>query len=272
MKRLPGGAASSGREVKITMSDDLVWGVHPVLEFIKQNPERVHEIIIQRDKRGASITQILALVKSQGIRYALVDRLRIISSKEESVVRHQGVVARGTAAQIRPLSELLEAFSADVGAGTIPRILVCDSIQDPHNLGAIIRSSQAAGVNRILITRDRSAPLGGTAAKAAAGALSLVEVYQAKNLVEALKELKLVGGWIFGAVKDDDAQSLYQTDFHVPACVVVGNEGQGIRPLVRKQCDLLLSIPMAGVLDSLNSSVAAAVILFEMYRQSVMRG
>ncbi|THB70524.1 MAG: 23S rRNA (guanosine(2251)-2'-O)-methyltransferase RlmB [Desulfobulbaceae bacterium] len=251
------------------MSDDLVWGVHPVLEFVQQNPDRVNELIIQKDRRGKPITQLLDLAKSHGIRYAMVDRIRVTGNKEEPV-RHQGVVARGTAVEIRPLTQLLERFKHDIEQGMLPRILVCDSIQDPHNLGAIIRSSHAAGVNRILLTRDRSAPLGGTAAKAAAGALSLVEVYQAKNLADALKELKEAGGWVFGAVKDDDAQSLYQTDFQIPACIVVGNEGQGIRPLVRKQCDILLSIPMAGTLDSLNSSVAAAVILFEMHRQTLI--
>ena len=150
-----------------------------------------------------------------------------------------------------------------------PKIVACDTIQDPHNLGAIIRSAHAAGVNQLIVTRDRSAPLGGTAAKASAGALAKVQICQVTNLAEALKRLKEAGAWIFGAVKETGARSIYQTDFNLPACLVVGNEGSGIRPLVQRHCDVLVSIPMVGEIDSLNSSVAAAVILFEMLRQSL---
>ena len=121
----------------------------------------------------------------------------------------------------------------------------------------------------MIVPRDRSAPLSGTAAKASAGAIAKVKISQVTNLAEALKQVKEVGGWIFGAVKDDQAVSIYTTDFNVPACLVVGNEGSGLRPLVKRHCDVLISIPMVGELDSLNSSVAAAVILFEMVRQSL---
>ena len=147
--------------------------------------------------------------------------------------------------------------------------MACDSIQDPPNLGAIIRSAQAAGVNQLIVTRERSAPLGGTAEKSSAGAMSRVNICRVTNLSEALKKIKNAGGWIFGAVKDDEAQSIYHTDFNLPVCLVVGNEGSGLRPLVKRHCDVLVSIPMAGEIDSLNSSVAAAVILFEMLRQSL---
>ena len=105
-------------------------------------------------------------------------------------------------------------------------------------------------------------------AKASAGAVSHIDICQVTNLVAALKKIKEAGAWVFGAVKDKEAQSLYTSDFNLPACIVIGSEGQGIRPLVRKECDILLSIPMAGNLDSLNSSVAAAVILFEAMRQT----
>ena len=148
--------------------------------------------------------------------------------------------------------------------------MACDTIQDPHNLGAIIRSAHAAGADYLICTRDRSAPLGGTAAKASAGAISRIRISQVTNLSEALVQVKKAGAWIFGAVKDEAAQSIYQTDFNLPACLVVGNEGKGIRPLVQKTCDVLVSIPMSGEIDSLNSSVAAAVILFEMHRQSLV--
>ena len=129
-----------------------------------------------------------------------------------------------------------------------------------------------AGFDGVLLTRERSAPLGGIAAKAAAGALSHIAISQVTNLSESLKQLKEAGAWIFGAVKDASAQSLYETDLLLPACIVVGSEGQGIRPLVRRQCDVLVSIPMPGALDSLNSSVAAGIIMFESLRQMLAAG
>lgn len=254
------------QERKIRFSDDLIWGIHPVIETLQAEEQRVTEVILQKDRRGSSWETLLELVKKAGIKYSFVERISITGSPEEQI-RHQGVVARVTPVPLILFDDLLDQFSAAVKNGEIPRIIACDSIQDPHNLGAIIRSAHAAGVNKVLLPRERSAPLGGTAAKASAGAISRVDICQVTNLSQALKAIKEAGGWIFGAVKDESCQSIYETDFNIPACVVVGNEAQGIRPLVRRNCDVLISIPMAGTLDSLNSSVAGAVIMFEMHRQ-----
>lgn len=254
------------QERKIRFSDDLIWGVHPVTEALLAEEQRVTEVTLQKERHGSSWEALLELVKKTGVKYNFVERITITGAPEGQL-RHQGVVAKVTPVPLVPFDDLLLQFSAAVARGENPRLLVCDSIQDPHNLGAIIRSAHAAGVNSIILPRERAAPLGGTAAKAAAGALSRVAICQVTNLSHALRAIKDVGGWIFGAVKDENAQSLYDTDFNIPTCVVVGNEGQGIRPLVRKNCDVLISIPMAGALDSLNSSVAGAVIMFEMHRQ-----
>jgi 23S rRNA (guanosine2251-2'-O)-methyltransferase len=254
------------QERKIRFSDDLIWGIHPVIEALQADEQRVTEVILQKDKRGSSWEALLELVKKTGIKYSFVERISITESPE-AVIKHQGVVARVTPVPLIPFDELLAQFSAAVQRGENPRIIACDSIQDPHNLGAIIRSAHAAGVNGIVLPRERSAALGGTAAKASAGAISQVDICQVINLSQALNAIKEAGGWIFGAVKEEHCQSIYETDFNIPACIVVGNEGQGIRPLVRKNCDVLISIPMAGTLDSLNSSVAGAVIMFEMHRQ-----
>ncbi|MEE4164767.1 MAG: 23S rRNA (guanosine(2251)-2'-O)-methyltransferase RlmB [Desulfocapsaceae bacterium] len=254
------------QERQIRFSDDLIWGIHPVMEALQADEQRVSEVILQKDKRGSTWEALLDLVKKRGVRYSFVERVRITGAADTQI-RHQGVIARVASVAVTPFDELLEKFSQAVQDGDTPRIIACDSIQDPHNLGAIIRSAHAAGVNSILLPRERSAPLGGTVAKASAGALFLVDICRVTNLSEALKAIKAAGGWIFGAVKDEDAQSIYNTDFVVPACVVVGNEGQGVRPLVRRTCDVLISIPMEGTVDSLNSSVAGAVIMFEMHRQ-----
>jgi 23S rRNA (guanosine2251-2'-O)-methyltransferase len=256
-----------GGEKRIKLTEDLIWGVHPVLEALTEEAERLTEVILQKERRGAKFEEIIALAREKGIKTTFVSSLRLTGDGGGDV-RHQGVLARTSQTALLPFDEMVQRFADRVKNGEKPRLIACDSLQDPHNLGAIIRSALAAGAVGVIITRERSAPLGGTAAKASAGAVSHIDISQVTNLVAALKKIKEAGGWVFGAVKDAEAQSLYATDFYVPACVVVGSEGQGIRPLVRKECDILVSIPMAGTLDSLNSSVAAAVILFEAMRQT----
>lgn len=255
-----------GHERKIRLSDDLLWGIHPVYEALEQEAERISEIIVVKDRKGGKREEIIERARAAGIKTSFVTSLRL-TGEDASQVRHQGVLARISQTKLLPFDELLDKFSALAAAGVNPRLIVLDSLQDPHNLGAIIRSAHASGMNGVVLTRERSAPLGGTAAKSAAGAMSHIDICQVTNLATSLQALKKAGAWIFGAVKDAEAQSLYETDLAVPACVVVGSEGQGIRPLVRKQCDVLISIPMEGQLDSLNSSVAAGVIMFEMSRQ-----
>jgi 23S rRNA (guanosine2251-2'-O)-methyltransferase len=268
MKKQGSGQKQSS-ERSIRLSDDLIWGIHPVFEGLEKEPERFTEIILQKDKRGGKVEAIIEMARQHHIKFTFVESLRI-NGEGSSQVRHQGVIARMTEAPLIDFDDFVSKMKARIDGGENVRLMVCDSLQDPHNLGAIIRSTLASGGAGVIVTRERSAPLGGTAAKSSAGAISHIDICQVTNLVNALKDLKKAGFWIFGAVKDADAHSLYQTDLTVPACLVVGSEGKGIRPLVKKECDVLLSIPMTGTLDSLNSSVAAAVILFEAMRQSVV--
>ncbi len=255
------------REHRIRFGENLIWGIHPILEVFQTQPQRLVEVCVQKDKQSKALQEIIDSARNHKIKCLFVDRIKITESPEP--LNHQGVVAKCAPVPLLPFQDLLKFFQEASRQGANPRLMACDSIQDPHNLGAIIRSAHAAGVSHLILTRDRSAPLAGTAAKASAGAIAKVHISQVTNLAEALKKVKEAGGWIFGAIKDEQAQSIYQTDFNVPACLVVGNEGSGLRPLVKRHCDLLVSIPMAGEIDSLNSSVAAAVILFEMLRQSL---
>jgi 23S rRNA (guanosine2251-2'-O)-methyltransferase len=257
-----------GGEKKIRMSEDLLWGIHPVFEALQKEPGRFSEIILQKERRGTKLEEIIGMARSRKIKISFVDSIHLVG-EGASQVRHQGIVARISEAVFITLEDLVKKSADLKHNGITPRLIACDSLQDPHNLGAIIRSALASGANGVVVTRERSAPIGGTAAKSSAGAVSHIDICQVTNLTTALKMLKEAGFWIFGAVKDEDAQSLYQADLSVPACLVVGSEGKGIRPLVKKECDVLISIPMAGTLDSLNSSVAAAVILFEAMRQSI---
>lgn len=259
----------SGRdpgEKRIRLSEDLLWGVHPIFEALEKEPGRFSEIILQKDRRGGKIEEIIDMARRHGVKLSFSDSLRL-SGEGAAEVRHQGIVARISERPLLPFAELLAKLKSRLAGGELVRLMICDSLQDPHNLGAIIRSALASGAAGVIVTRERSAPVGGTAAKASAGALSHIDICQVPNLVNALKELKKAGFWVFGAVKDAEARSIYDADLAVPACLVVGSEGKGLRPLVKRECDVLISIPMHGTLDSLNSSVAAAVILFEAMRQ-----
>jgi len=267
MGKLSKEKGSSG-ERKIRMSEDLLWGTHPIFEALEKEPGRFSEIILQKERRGTKIDEIVSMARSQKVKISFVDSIRLVGDGA-SQVRHQGMIARISEAVFVTLEDIIKKTKDLRQNGRTPRLIVCDSLQDPHNLGAIIRSALASGADGVIITRERSAPVGGTAAKSSAGAVSHIDICQVTNLTTALKMLKEAGFWVFGAVKDGDAQSLYEVDLSVPACLVVGSEGKGIRPLVRKECDILISIPMIGTLDSLNSSVAAAVILFEAMRQSI---
>ncbi len=250
----------------IRLSDDLLWGIHPVFEGLEKEPERFSEICLQKDKRGDKIEQIVALARKSHIKLVFVESLKL-QGDGANQIRHQGVIARISETPLMSFDDLISKLEGSLVRGESCRLMVLDSLQDPHNVGAIIRSALASGAAAVLMTRERSAPLGGTAAKSSAGAMSHIDICQVTNLVNALKDLKKIGFWVFGAVKDEDASSLFVTDLTVPACLVVGSEGKGIRPLVKKECDVLVSIPMEGSLDSLNSSVAAGVILFETMRQ-----
>lgn len=268
MKKQEKKTDKAAGEKRLRLSEDLLWGIHPVFEGLEKEPERFTEIILQKDKRGGKIEEIIEMARRHGVKVTFTDSLRL-SGEGAPQVRHQGVVARISEQPMIAFADLLNKLKSRIATGEKVRLMICDCLQDPHNLGAIIRSALAAGAAGVIVTRERSAPLGGTAAKASAGAMSHIDICQVTNLAAALKELKAAGFWIFGAVKDADAQSLYATDLAVPAGLVVGSEGKGIRPLVKKECDILISIPMSGTLDSLNSSVAAAVILFEALRQTL---
>lgn len=268
MKRRHGSGKKGAAEKIIRFSDDLLWGIHPVFEGLEREPARFTEVIIQRDKRGSKIEEIITLAKDAGIKVQFVDSFRL-SGEGSAKVRHQGIVARITETPLLSFNELKEKMASRLARKEPTRIMILDSLQDPHNVGAIIRSALASGAAGVIVTRERSAPLGGTAAKSSAGAMSHIDICQVTNLSRALQELKELGFWVFGAVKDAEAQSIYEVDLTVPACLIVGSEGKGIRPLVKKECDFLISIPMAGDLDSLNSSVAAGVVLFESQRQSL---
>jgi 23S rRNA (guanosine2251-2'-O)-methyltransferase len=247
-------------------AEQLIWGIHPVLEALKACPQAISEIAIDRDRTGHRLEQILELARKNAIPVtAFPDKSKTGIRKPAEVSEHES--SQGVSALIimpnLALSELLVKLKTVAGP---PLLLALDSIQDPHNLGAMIRSAVAAGVHGIILPRDRSASITGTVIKISAGAVFHIDICTVTNLVNSFKILKEHGIWIFGASREA-ARPIYDADLTVPACLVIGSEGKGLRPLVADHCDQKIAIPMQSSLDSLNASVAAGIILFEIVRQ-----
>jgi len=241
--------------------DGLVWGINPVREALRNRA--LGELLVQKGKGGPRIQELVDLARDQGIRLRFVEAHRLGVAKN---CRHQGVVGQRRQAVPHPFSSLLAGLKGR-DAGEI-RILALDSIQDPRNLGSILRSALAAGFTKIVLPRDRTAPLSGTVARTSAGALDHLDLYLATNLADSLALLKQEGFWVFGAVADPGGVSIYQADFSGRMVLVVGSEAKGIRPRVAGVCDQLVTIPMQGDFDSLNVSVAAAIVMFEVARRA----
>ena len=243
------------------MPEDIVCGLHAVMTALTEHPDRVAGLWISAERADQRVDRLLDLAREANVKFHRVPRAKLDAMAGDS--RHQGVVARLQATRIggeRELSELLQALSV------APLVLVLDGVQDPHNLGACLRVADATGVHAVVMPRDRSAPLSAAARRAASGAAETVPVFQVVNLARSLDELKQAGLWLFGAAQDG-AEDIYGVDLTGPAAFVLGGEGEGLRRLTRERCDRLISLPMAGKVESLNVSVAAGAILYEAVRQ-----
>jgi 23S rRNA (guanosine2251-2'-O)-methyltransferase len=237
----------------------IIYGINPVLEALKVG--RVTSVWMAQ---GANprLHQVAELARQKGIAVRTRDGQSLERLAEGGV--HQGVVAE--LRDIAPLSVEDLVRGAQQGHGGVPLIVVLDGIEDPHNVGAIFRTSDAAGVDGVIRQSRRAAPLGGVVAKASAGAVAHVKVAEVVNIARAVEELKEAGVWTIGLAGDAD-KSYDDIDFTLPSALVLGAEGDGLRRLVRDRCDWLVRIPMRGQVDSLNVSVAAGVVLFEAVRQ-----
>lgn len=247
---------------RLQANENLVWGIHPVSALVEQSHRSINELYVVKGRPNPKIQDIIDRCRTLGIKIRFENSLTIIG-ESGGTVNHQGIAVRTRATET--VSE--EEFLANIHKGDNPPFLLAlDSIQDPHNMGAILRSAAAAGVNGVILPKDRSAPLGGTTAKIAAGALAHLDICVVTNLAIFLQKLQQENIWLYGTVKEGGT-SVFKTDLSGPACLVIGNEEKGLRPLVAKQCDFKVTIPMQGSLDSLNASVAAGIALFEVVRQ-----
>jgi 23S rRNA (guanosine2251-2'-O)-methyltransferase len=237
----------------------IIYGINPVLEALRAG--RVKELRVG-DRGGERMHQLLALAAERGVRVRRVPADALDRDSRHGV--HQGVVADVEDPGDYSVDELVR------GAEGPPLIVVLDGIEDPHNLGAILRTADAAGADGLVVQRRRSAALDGAAAKASAGAVAHVRIAEVVNIARAIEELKEAGVWTVGLA--GDATTPYDSiDFTSPSAIVVGAEGTGLRRLVRERCDYLAAIPMQGRVGSLNVSVAAGIALFEAVRQRRVR-
>ena len=237
-----------------------IFGRNPVLEALKAGTT-INKLIVAKGEQKGSIQEILRLAKEQRVQVQLVERNKL--DKMFAGQNHQGVAAQIATADYVDWQDMLQA-AKDKGEDVL--LVILDELEDPHNLGAILRSVDAVGAHGVIIPKRRSAGLTAIVAKTSAGAVSYVPVARVPNLTALLKELKEAGIWIFGTAADGNT-TLYDADLKGPAAIVIGSEGNGMGRLVSEQCDFKVSIPMKGKLNSLNASAAAAILLYEAVRQ-----
>lgn len=237
-----------------------IFGLHAVQSLLQRSPQRVKALYVQSGRDDQRLREVLALAAEQGVSVTDVARKKL---DEMADGRHQGVVAEAdTASQYneKDLPALIEA------AGSQALVLILDGVTDPHNLGACLRSADAAGVTAVVAPKDKSVGLNATVMKVACGAAEVIPFVAVTNLARCMKQLQEAGLWLVGLAGEAD-ESLYARDLRGPVGLVMGAEGDGLRRLTRESCDYLANLPMAGSVSSLNVSVAAGICLFETVRQ-----
>ena len=234
--------------------NNVIAGRNPVTEVIRSGRE-VDRLLVAHGQTGGSVAAIIAKCKDRGILVKEVSPSKL--DYLTGGANHQGVAVLIATQEYSTVEDILNYAKEK---NEKPFIIVCDEIEDPHNLGAIIRTAEATGVHGIIIPKRRSASLNVTVAKAASGALEYMKVARVTNISNEIERLKSEGIWVFGADMDGEDYSL--TDFDCPCALVIGNEGKGIGSLVAKKCDKIVSLPMMGQINSLNASVAAGVLMY----------
>ncbi len=247
---------NAARPAREKASDDtVVVGRNPILELVKSGKE-IEKLYIQKGEREGSITKIFAEAKKRGIVITEVDKKRLDELSFGNA--HQGVAAVISTVEYKTVEDLVQ-IARDKGEA--PLIVVCDGVEDPHNLGAIIRCADGAGAHGVIVSRRHCPVIGQTVFKSSAGAAAHVPIAKVSNIASAVDELKEMGVWLFCA--EADGVHYKQADFKGACAIVLGSEGEGVSRLVREKCDFTVSIPMRGAVNSLNVSTAAAVLLFE---------
>ena len=244
------------------MKTELLYGIHPVYEALAAGRRKIYEIYLDKEKKAGRLANIESMAESRGVlkKVGPGDLKALVGTSG-----HQGVAAKVSPYRLVTVQDILQA---GLECGQKHFLLMLDNIQDPHNLGAVIRTALCVGVHGVIVPKDRSAPPTPAVSKASAGALEHIRLVRVTNLVQTIKHLKDRGLWIIGLQKEAE-QSIYTGDLTGSVALVLGGEQKGIRHLVKNNCDFLFSIPQQGELNSLNVSVAAAVAMYEAFRQRI---
>jgi len=247
------------------MEGDVLYGINPVLEALRAERQILNKVLIAEGRHGLSLKALRQLAREKGV--PLQVRPREVLSKLARSERHQGVIGLASGFLYASWEDLLSSIRSAPGSALV---LILDGLEDPQNLGSLIRTAEACGVQGIILPKDRAVGITPAVVKASAGAAVHVPVVRVTNLARTLEELKKEGLWIVGA-DARGGKNLYEMTFDMNLGLVIGSEGKGIRPLVLKKCDHTISIPMKGKISSLNAAIAGAVILFEILRQRFSR-
>jgi 23S rRNA (guanosine2251-2'-O)-methyltransferase len=238
-----------------------LFGIHAVQAALDYSPKKINKAWVDTQRQDKRLMQVIDDLLSLGIEPEKTDRKKLDRFAEGK--NHQGIVIAVEMPAELSESDLKQAVETSSGT---PLLLVLDNVQDPHNLGACLRTADATGVQGVIITKDNATGITPTVCKVASGAAETMPVYQVTNLSRTLRWLKEQGIWIMGAA-GAATQTVYQTDLTMPLAMVVGAEGKGLRRLTQEQCDFLVKLPMLGQVESLNLSVATGVLLYEAVRQ-----
>ena len=246
-------------------ADGVIEGRNAVLEALRAGAS-IDKLYLAKGDVDAALRHLASTARSKGVVVVECDRRKLDAMSLTHA--HQGVIAVTAVREYADVDDILDVAREK---GEAPLVIVCDELSDPHNLGAVIRTAECAGAHGVIIPKRRSAGLTAVVAKTSAGAVSYVPVARVPNLTACLKDLKARGLWVYGTAMDGESP-LYQADLTGPAAIVIGSEGDGMSRLVSETCDMRLSIPMRGRLNSLHASAAAAIVIFEAVRQRLGRG
>lgn len=239
----------------------IIYGVNPVIEALKSHPEYFKDILIASGRAGQAAEKIKKLAEQYDIKCRIIEKEEIEMLAKSP--HHQGVAATLSEFKYVDIEDILEKWKS---SGERALILILDCIQDPQNLGSLIRTANASGVHGVIIPKDRAADVTPAVVKASAGAIEHTLISRVTNIATTIEQLKEAGIWVIG-IEADSKQNIYSFDTRTDLAIVIGSEGKGIRRLVKEKCDICLSIPMKGGISSLNASVAGGIALFEVLRQ-----
>lgn len=245
--------------MKINNKLERIARLNPLLEVLNSSPERINKIWIQKEKRQRKIAEIIQIARAKRVPFLFVPKKRL----DRLNLNHQGAVAFLSVKEYTPLASLLSSLQT-------PFLVLLDGIEDPQNLGAIIRSAEGAGVDGIILPERRSVGLTEAVSLVSAGAVEHVKITRVKNLARTMEELKEQGVWLVGA-EGGSPHYWYEFDYILPVGLVLGSEGRGLRPLIRKKCDKILSIPLFGQITSLNVASAASIFFYEVVKQRMKK-